>query len=245
MMPPRDTSLAADRDRRLQVFLTQARGRARNGQLLRQAVDRELRTRALRAPTGKEAMMDDALVDSLLQVSNVLNKLGLPYAITGSVASSLYGEPHSTIDADLILSATPADAAPIAHALGQRFYAPADMIADAARRHAMANLIDNRHALKIDLSFIGHDPYLREVISRRVCQPIGLDGPEFWFVTPEDVILMKLIWREHSRSTKQWNDALGVVQVLGNRLDWKYLIEKAETLNLADDLANIRDEGGV
>ena len=120
-----------------------------------------------------------------------------------------------------------------------------DMLAQAARTSTMANIVDNRQGLKIDLSFVGDDGYLRGVIGRRVRNPIGASQPEFWFVTAEDVILMKLLWRKDSQSTKQWNDALGVVRVRGARLDWKYLHEQAGVIDVADQLTQLRDDGGV
>ncbi len=233
------------RDRRMQVFLTQARGPVRNGNLLRQAVDRALRMTALRNEGMEGKLMDDALVDTLKLVTDGLDELGITYAVTGSVASSLHGEIHSTIDADLILIASPENAAQLSDLLGPRFYAPGDMLADAARNRTMTNVVDNLQGFKVDLSFVGDDPYLRQVLRRRVRRPIGDGQPEFWFVTPEDVILMKLIWRKDSQSSKQWNDALSVVTVHGARLDWRYLFQEARGLNLVEDLTALRDEGGV
>ncbi len=241
----RQLHVAALRDRRMQVFLTQARGFVRNGQLLRQAVDRALRMKARNCARTRGALMDDALVDTLQQVTDALEQLGLPYAVTGSVASSMYGEVHSTVDADLILIAAPESAGRLSTMLGSRFYAPEDMLTDAARNMTMTNVVDNRQGLKVDLSFVGDDPFLRSVMQRRTRQSIGVSLPEFWVVTPEDVILMKLIWRRESQSTKQWNDALGVVRVRGARLDWKYLFDTAHTLGVADELTRLRDEGGV
>lgn len=70
-------------------------------------------------------------------------------------------------------------------------------------------------------------------------------GASFFVVTPEDVILMKLLWRRETRSQKQWRDALGVAKVKGACMDWTYLWEQAETLRLEDDLLRLRDEAGI
>ncbi len=240
-----DIQAAANRDRRMQVFLTQARGSVRNGDLLRQAVDRALRMKAQGDEAMKGVQMDDALIDTLKEVADALEKLGIVYAVTGSVASSLHGEVHSTVDADLILTATPEMATRLSPLLSPRFYAPDDMLAAAARNQTMANVVDNRQGLKVDLSFVGSDSYLQSVLRRRVQKPIGDSQPEFWFVTAEDVILMKLLWRRGSQSTKQWNDALGVVSVMQAKLDWKYMLQQASALTITDDLTQLRNEGGV
>ncbi len=236
---------AADRDRRMQVFLTQARGPARNGNLLRQAVDRALRMKALRDDSMKGALINDALIDTLTQATDAMEGLGIAYAVTGSVASSLYGEIRSTFNVDMILIATPQEANKLPQSLKPRFYAPEDMLTDAARTATMVNVVDNRQALKIDLSFVGTDAFLQSVLQRRVQAAIGDGQPKFWFVTAEDVILMKLLWRKDSQSSKQWNDALGVVSVRGARLDWQYMFEQARGMDVEDQLTQLRDEGGV
>jgi hypothetical protein len=64
-------------------------------------------------------------------------------------------------------------------------------------------------------------------------------------VTPEDIILMKLLWRRESRSEKQWRDALGVAKVQGTRMDWNYLWDQAEHLQIKHDLTQLRDEAGI
>ena len=51
------------------------------------------------------------LRDDLLSLFvDPLERLGLDYLVTGSVASMLYGEPRLTNDVDLVLDLTPADA---------------------------------------------------------------------------------------------------------------------------------------
>lgn len=233
------------KDRWLQIFLTQARGKTRNGDLLRQAVDRSLRIVRARTQVSEAPYMDDALIQTLLEVTSVLERLRIPHAVTGSVASSIHGEVFQSMDADVILLASPRDATQVAQSLGSRFYAPVDMLSEAATTRSFANVIDNRTGLKVDLSFIGEDPYLHRVLERRIRSTIGSHPAEFWFVTPEDIILMKLVWRKDTQSAKQWENALGVVRVRGTRMDWAYLRREAEALCLLNDLDRLRDEAGV
>ena len=102
----------------------------------------------------------------------------------------------------------------------------------------MANLIDSNTGLKIDLSVLEHTTYYDEVMARRVHMPFGPQGPSFYVVTAEDIILMKLLWRRESRSQKQWSNALSVARVKRATLDWKYLWEQACSLGIKDDLVN-------
>ena len=239
------TMTPQQRDRTMQVFLAQARGWKRNGDLLRCAVRRALAIQAHREHGREDIHMQDPLAEALDRVTKALEACGIDYAVTGSVATSVHGEPFSSLDVDLVVAGNATRAAKLAENLSPEFYAPADMLIDAAERSAFVNVIDNKSGMKVDFSFIGSDPYLRQVLGRRVRRTIGSAEPEFWFVTAEDAILMKLLWRKDTQSTKQWDNALGVARVKGARMDWKYLFENAKSLRVEDDLIRLRDEAGI
>jgi len=95
--------------------------------------------------------MGDPLLDTLTAVTDCLEHTNCPYAITGSLASSVHGEPHASLNADIILLASEQDASAIARALAPRFYAPVPRLTQAARACAFANIIDNDTSMKIDL----------------------------------------------------------------------------------------------
>jgi hypothetical protein len=189
--------------------------------------------------------MNDYVIETLIVVADALDALNVVYAVTGSVASSVHGEPFSSMDADLVVLASASQAAKIAELLGARFYAPSDMLVDAQQRHSFANVVDQRTSAKVDLSFVGDDSYLNEVLQRRVFENIGKAPRKFWVVTAEDVILMKLLWRKDTRSAKQWENALSVARVRGARMDWQYLFERARSLGVESDLILLRDEAGI
>jgi hypothetical protein len=228
----------------MQVYLAQARGPARNGDLLRAAMARMVRMRRANEEPGVEPM-DDPLIETLTITTDALEAEGIIYALTGSMASSVHSEPLMSEDVDLVLQATPEQARRVSARLMPRFYAPEDMLVEAARTHAFTNVVDNRTSLKADLSFAPSTGFLAETLERRVRARIGKAPNEFWVVTPEDVILMKLLWRKDTRSTKQWENALSVARVKGARMDWKYLFDQAHKLAIAEDLTQLRDEAGI
>jgi hypothetical protein len=229
----------------MQVFLTQARGPVRNGDLLVGAVDFALSIQRQREGGTAMGDMDKTLLRTLSAVAEALDAEGVAYAITGSIASSVHGEPFSSIDVDLILHASPTQAENVAMRLAPRFYAPPEMLADAAGRKSIANVVDNATSLKADLSFVPSTGFLGLVMRRRVQAAIGSQSPQYWFTTPEDVILMKLLLRKDTQSAKQWENALGVARVKGVGMDWKYLFEQAEGLGVKADLVRLRDEAGI
>ena len=53
----------------------------------------------------------------LRRIVEALDGAGIPYMLTGSLASSLQGEPRTTHDIDLVIDITPGDVARVLHAL--------------------------------------------------------------------------------------------------------------------------------
>ncbi len=190
-------------------------------------------------------MPDDPFLDVIQCVVEHLDRHKVPYAITGSVASGVHGEPVQSQDVDIALRMLPSQARALAASLPERFFRSVEHLEEVAGNGGMANLIDSRTGLKIDLSVLEHTPYFNEVMARRVLVPFGPHGPSFYVVTAEDIILMKLLWRRESRSEKQWSNAMSVARVKRARLDWKYLLEQARSLGIEDDLVKLRDEAGI
>lgn len=190
-------------------------------------------------------MIDEPFVDVIRSAVDVLDRVGIPYAITGSVASGLHGEPVNTYDVDIVVRMTPTQAAKLHAELPQRFYRSPERLREVAERGGLANLIDAETGLKVDLSVVEKSPFFDTVMARRALTSFGEEAPSFVTVTREDIILMKLLWRRDSLSEKQWRDALSVARVNGARMDWKYLFEQARGLGIEEDLIRLRDDAGI
>jgi hypothetical protein len=76
-----------------------------------------------------------------LSVADALDALGVVYAIGGSLSSAVHGVMRATMDADLVADLQPQHVEPLAQALGGAFYADAEMMRDAIRRHSSFNVI--------------------------------------------------------------------------------------------------------
>lgn len=190
-------------------------------------------------------MGPDPFLEMIQATVEVLERAEIPYAITGSIASGIHGEPVTSQDVDFVVRMTESQARRIDEELPRRFYRSTERLLKVAREGGIANLIDCDTGLKVDLSVLSPGPFHDAVLSRRILTSFGADVASFYTVTPEDVILMKLVWRKESRSTKQWDNALGVARVKGATLDWKYLFEQASTLDIHNDLTMLRDEAGI
>ena len=176
-------------------------------------------------------------IEVALAVASVLERCGLRYLVGGSLASSVSGEPRSTLDVDLVVELREEHVPPLLTALGESFYADGEAIRRAIRATSSANLVHLGTAIKVDLFVMGGSPIDAEQMDRRVRLQVG-EGEErsLWFYTPEDILLQKLRWYRlgNEISDRQWRDVLGIALVQGAALDEDYLRRSARKLGVED-----------
>jgi hypothetical protein len=169
----------------------------------------------------------------------------IEYMVTGSIASSLQGEPRSTHDIDIVV-ALPGDAAPLAARLKAAFPEPDFYLDESAAREAIAarsmfNLVDLRDGDTVDFWLLTDDPFDRARFDRRYLETF--EGTRLAVSRPEDTILMKLRWAAMlGGSEKQSTDALRVYEVQHGRLEESHLDRWATTLGVTDALSRVRAE---
>ena len=169
-----------------------------------------------------------------LIVTRALDALGVAHTIGGSIASSIAGEPRSTIDIDIVAALEERHVAALVAALSEAFYVDEQALLRAARERSAANLIHHDTSVKIDLFVAGGTPLDSEQIARRLKVEIG--GRVLYVHPPEDILLQKLRWYRKGGevSDRQWRDILGIVRVQGARLDRNYLHQNAPVLEVTD-----------
>lgn len=176
----------------------------------------------------------------LIRVVAALASAGVDYMLSGSLASSLQGEPRATHDIDLVVALRPADIPVVAAALsGPSVYLDERAMEEAVRRRSMFNLIDSASGDKVDFWLLTDDPFDRERFARRIeVEALGL---RLRVSSPEDTILMKLRWAAQAGgSEKQVGDAAGVYEFQGDVLDEAYLERWARALEVTALLAEVR-----
>src|SRR5665648_949809 len=104
----------------------------------------------------------------LKKVIQVLNQAGTQYMITGSVVSSLQGEPRSTHDIDMVIAIQKSVAKRLVEAFPPPdFYLDEDNILDAIKRQSMFNLIDVNTGDKVDFWILTDEPLTSRVFYAR------------------------------------------------------------------------------
>jgi len=166
----------------------------------------------------------------LEKLISILESADIPYAVCGSLSSSLHGQPRATNDADIIIAPTQDQLAKLLKSLETGYYVSPEAAFEAMKICSMFNVIDNELGWRADLIFRKDNPYQLSEFNRRIrAKVMGID---LWILSPEDVILSKLEWARNSQSDQQFRDALGVAVVQWDHLDKDYLLKWAKELQV-------------
>jgi hypothetical protein len=189
--------------------------------------------------------MQNEPIEVTIQVTQVLEKLHIPYLIGGSLASTLYGMVRTTQDADIVAIMQPEHLEPFVSALKDEFYVDDEMIAESIQHHSSFNIIHRESMFKVDF-FIPHPrPFLQSQLARAQKQTFLFESEvSAKFSSPEDIILAKLEWYRLGGevSERQWRDILGVLKTRAGKLDLDYLRKWAIELKINDLLECVLKE---
>jgi len=165
-----------------------------------------------------------------------LELLGAPYMVTGSVASTLYGDPRLTNDVDIVVEidrqrcATIADLFPL-----EQFYCPPRevlLIETGRAQRGHFNLIHHDTGFKADIYPVGRDPLARWGLAHR--RTIDVDGVVVAVAPPEYVILRKLQFYVEGGSEKHWRDVLGMLAAPDLTIDRAFIDAHADRLGVRE-----------
>lgn len=181
--------------------------------------------------------MQNEPVEVTLRVTGILEKLGVPYLIGGSLASTLYGMVRTTQDSDIVTEMRAEHIQPFVKALQGEFYLDDEMIAESIQRNSSFNIIHRETMFKVDVFIPRPRPFLQSQLGRAQKQTFTFDTEvSAKFASPEDTILSKLEWYRLGGevSDRQWRDILGVLKIRAGELDLEYLRKWANELKVAD-----------
>ena len=156
----------------------------------------------------------------------------IKYMITGSVASSIYGEPRNTLDIDLVVLPEPQQIQQLSTLFPEDNYylPPDDVIAIESRRESRGhfNIIHHDTGLKADFYLSRNHPSLAWALShtRRILAP----ACEITVAPPEYVILHKLEFYRESGHQRHLRDIAGMIEQ--QELDQSFLQPALESLGL-------------
>lgn len=180
------------------------------------------------------------------QVTDALEKLGIRYAIGGSMASAIHGVVRSSQDSDIVAEIGARHVQPFVRALQNDFYVDAEMIVDAIERRASFNVIHRETMFKVDVFVAKPRAFDQSQLSRARKETLASEPPlQAMVASAEDTLLAKLEWYRMGGETseRQWRDVLGMLQVQQGRLDSEYLRRWAKELGVQDLLERAMNDG--
>ena len=189
------------------------------------------------------------LANTISRLASALERVGIPYVIGGSVASSVRGIVRATIDVDVVAHVGVDQTEALATALGSEWYANADQMRESILAGRAFNIIYLPFVQKVDV-FPATDEFHRSQLKRatKVAIPFLGDSAEYPVASAEDILLAKLQWYRMGSevSERQWTDIAGILAVAPD-LDAAYLRTWAARLGVADLLdkavaASTRDQ---
>lgn len=158
-------------------------------------------------------------LDLLKHVVQVLDRLALPYAVGGSVASMFYAEPRFTNDIDIVVNLPPDRIGDFVAAFPPGdFYLSRDAAEAAVRHRGQFNIIHPDSGLKADIIIPKPGPIDDGQLSRaRRVRP--RQDFEALFASPEDVIVKKLQAYDEGGSEKHLRDIASMLKIQGDQID--------------------------
>lgn len=148
--------------------------------------------------------------------------------LSGSVAMSIYIVPRATRDFDFIIHLEPGSIDSFVRHFQDGYYCDRDAIQEAVKRRSMFNVIDHASGFKADFVILKEEAFRLEEFNRR--KKIDFMGNTIYVVSPEDLLISKIIWIQDFQSAQQMEDIKSLAAIDG--LDWLYIKNWINRLNL-------------
>jgi hypothetical protein len=173
--------------------------------------------------------------DLLRKLATTVDKLAIPYAVVGSTASSLYGEPRLTNDIDVVIDLRTQQIAAFCGEFPEaEFYLSRAAVESAVHRRFQFKIIHPSSGLKIDCIVAGQDPFDAEQLQRGVRVSREAGAYVVRFAAPEDVIVKKLEYFRLGQSEKHLRDIAGILKTQADKIDRDYIRRWAEQKGLVE-----------
>ncbi|PWV46528.1 DUF6036 family nucleotidyltransferase [Chitinophaga sp. S165] len=162
------------------------------------------------------------------KIIDVLRESNTPYMLSGSVAMSIYIVPRATRDFDFIIHLEEKNIDRFIQHFQEGYYCDKDAIQDAIRNRSMFNIIDHASGFKADFVILKNQAFRQEEFNRR--RKVDFLDMPIYVVSPEDLLISKLIWIQDFQSPQQMDDIKNLTAI--EQLDWPYINQWVKKLKL-------------
>ena len=151
----------------------------------------------------------------------------ISYMLSGSMAMGIYTLPRATRDFDFVVHLQQKDMDKLVKFFENGYYCDADAVKDAIINHSMFNIIDHASGFKADFMVLKNEPFRQAEFNRK--KLITFFNIPVYIVSPEDLLLSKLIWIQQLQSSLQMEDIKNLSEI---ELDWEYINSWIKELHL-------------
>jgi hypothetical protein len=174
----------------------------------------------------------DDPIATLRSLTQLLQELGIPWMLVGSMAALAHGYSRTTRDLDVVVDAS-ADVlcSLVAGLPPERFYADESSALEALQRQTLFNVIDLQTGWKIDVIPRKRREFSKLELSRRI--RLALLGLDVYVASAEDTIIAKLEWSKLAGgSARQIEDVAELMRLASGTLDLEYIEHWVEQFEL-------------
>lgn len=170
----------------------------------------------------------------LVNIAKILERLKIPYLVTGGMAVLVWGRPRFTADIDIVIKLKQENIDSFKKALmafSRAGYVDESVMREAVSKKGEFNFIDGETGVKVDFWVLKEaNPFDASQLERKKVKNIL--GQKVYFISPEDLILSKIKWYQESQSSRQLEDVESILKISGRKLDTKYLKQWAKRLGV-------------
>ena len=182
--------------------------------------------------------------DVLFEIVALCDTLRLDYAIMGGIAVRMHGIPRPTYDVDIQVTIPPSQVKQFLTDLERHGYSVAEPFWQGWRDRVggmpvlkVRSYLESGQGIDVDV-FLNETLFQQAMMERR--RRIEYEGRDLWFVTPEDLILMKLL----ANRPRDQGDVADILFIQGE-LDTTYLRHWGQQLGISDRLEQaLQSDGG-
>lgn len=159
--------------------------------------------------------------------------------MTGGMAVYVWGRPRFTADIDIIIELKDEKVKQLVEILIKEGYIDEGAVRQALQYESEFNFIDQKVGMKVDFWILKNNEFDKSRLKRRIARKIL--NQKVYFISPEDLILKKLLWYKETQSTRQLEDIQSIMAILKDKLDFAYMrkwARKQNTLGVLEELTS-------
>ena len=156
-----------------------------------------------------------------------VERLGIAYMLTGSMAMIRYAMPRFTMDIDIVIELERMKQAAFIKAFEPDYYVPHQGVSCAVSQKRMFNIIHQASSFKIDCIVLKDGAFQRLAFQNR--QQVEYKGFNVWTIAADDLVISKLLWAKDSHSEQQLRD---VQNLLREHCNLEYITSWTQKLGI-------------